>query len=134
MSQFLALSQLESLLNSLKEFVTPKTLYKTFRHLFKLCIILAAFYGYVRGVQKSIDIVRHRQPIRLRDRTLEPVVNILIQIGIVTVQPLFTALLTAAIVATAPVSIPYILLLCRDNETEEERRRRDDAEDMRAMT
>jgi hypothetical protein len=120
------LSQLESLLNSLKEFVTPKTLYKTFRHLFKLCIILA--------VQKSIDIVRHRQPIRLRDRTLEPVVNILIQIGIVTVQPLFTALLTAAIVATAPVSIPYILLLCRDNETEEERRRRDDAEDMRAMT
>jgi hypothetical protein len=78
-------------------------------------------------------MIRHRRPTKLNNKTLEPIVNILAQIGIITVRPVLTALLTAAIVATAPVSVPYIILLCKEDNAEEGRNRRDDAEDMRTL-
>jgi hypothetical protein len=51
MLKLLSLSQLESLFNFLEKRVTAKTLFTSFRRLFKWCIILAAIYGGIRGIE-----------------------------------------------------------------------------------
>lgn len=109
----LSMSRFDNVLNSLEQFISMKTLTRNIRRFLQLCVVAAAVYGGLRGFQEAIAIIRRRRPVRLTNKTLEPIVNILAQIGIVALRPILTAILTAAVVATAPISVPYIMLVCK---------------------
>lgn len=132
MTDKLSLSRLDNVFNTLEHFVSKKALIRKVKQLLHLFILAAGVYGAYRGLTEALIVIRRRKPIRLTNKTLEPIINILVKVGILTIRPVLTALFTAAIAATAPISVPYIILICQTDEPKEPELR-DDAEEMRTL-
>lgn len=114
---------MDQLLNYIEKMGSPKKLVRYMILLFKAFVVLASLYGGVKGFESAVKTTRGRQNIRLTNKTLEPIVNILVKVGTFISYPVFSAILSALVVATAPISVPYIILISKEDEA----RRGDDA-------
>lgn len=76
-------------------------------------VLIGALYGITKGFQHWINWRRTRKPIKIINKTLEPIVNNSVDAGQLGFQLLMTGLISAFVVGTAPISVPLIILTMR---------------------
>jgi hypothetical protein len=133
------LKRLDFLVNFIAKLSTPTSLYKNLLKLAKLIVLLSAVYGFAKGLEESIKIIKARKPLRLSNKTLEPIANLIAQASLLTVRPVLIGIATSLVVITAPISVPYIMIMCqedgnkRDDDHEKYAKRIGDTDEMRTM-
>jgi hypothetical protein len=77
-------------------------------------------YGVIRGFKAWVRWRSERKPLRIKNKTLEPIVNNSVDSGQLGLQVLMTGLLSGLVVATAPISVPIIIFTMKEKEDEGE--------------
>ena len=79
-------------------------------------VAAGAVIGAFKGIGKWIDWYGTRRYRKIPYETIEPVVNIACDVGKLSYNVITSGLLSGAITATAPVSVPIILYVCEDEK------------------
>lgn len=66
----MSFSRVDIALNSLEQLISVKALVANSKKIVQICVVLAAAYGALKGLQEAIALVRKRRPVRLSNKTL----------------------------------------------------------------
>lgn len=85
-------------------------------------IVTGASYGAFRGFLSWVKWRESRVPTRITYKTIEPIVNNSIDAGRLGLYVLMSGLISGAVVATSPISVPIIVWTMKEKDEKDKKK------------
>ena len=93
---------------------------QTAANVYKVVIVGAMVIGAVKGLSKWMTWRSQRNYRKINYPTIEPVVNIALDVGNLAYHVVVAGVASGAVAATCPISVPILLATCEEQPAEKD--------------